>query len=409
MSRYAEHGVDVHKKGIEVFEATIKNLFPGAFCVVVQDPRDPRYGLIVHEDSAGSKPVQNYLHWKETGDINCFEGSAQDAVAMNVDDVYCVGARPIAFADYIAINKLRLPKKEVLTSLNSGFGKCLAILEKYGINMPFAGGETADLPDQLRTIDVVGTAVASVRIGDLQPLVFDEDDKLIESPVKGESEVITGYEIDPGNIIIGFRSGGKTKYEDKENSGLMCNGITLGRHCLMKGEYAEKYPEIRDPEGSKYTGRFSVNDYVDDLGMTVSEAIISPTRLFAPVLERLLKDYRPHITGMVHNTGGGQTKCLRLGNNVHYVKHDVLEIDPIFPLIKREGDVEWREMFQDYNMGTGFEVIVDDKDVVDDILSIAERLFGLGGGIIGYVERSDGKNKLTIHTDLSSTGKFHYP
>jgi len=385
-SKYAETGVDVSKKGIEAFKATVKNLFPNAFCVVTQDPDFPEYGLVTHQDSNGSKPIMNYLLWKETGDISYLEPMAQDVIAMNLDDIICVGAKPISFTDYVAINGFTMnPKTDVLAALNRGFGKVLGTLEKYGVNMPFGGGETADLPYQVRTIDVSGTAVGRVKL----------------------SNAITGSEISPGNLIVGLYSGGQTAYEDTHNSGIMCNGITLARQVLTPPMYAEKYPEIVEPRGKAYEGRFDILDLDEELGMRVGEAVISPTRLFAPAVARVLEDYGHHVSGMVHNTGGGQTKCLRLGKNVHYVKHDVLEVDPIFYLIQREGKVPWEEMFQDYNMGVGFELIVNDKDVVDDILDIAEKL-GLEGGMTGYVERSDGENKLTIHTDLSPAGKFHY-
>jgi phosphoribosylformylglycinamidine cyclo-ligase len=202
-SKYAEAGVDVKKKGIEIFKGTINNLFPGAFCVVTKDPYLHKFGIVTHTDSAGSKPVQSYLNWKETGNIKWFKGLAQDVVAMNLNDIACVGATPINFIDYIALNPSKLPKIDLLKVLNKGFEECFQILEEYNIKVLFSGGETADLPDQLRTLDVSGVVNGRVEL----------------------SKTLTGSKIEPSNIIIGLRSGGKTKYETKENSGIMCNGL----------------------------------------------------------------------------------------------------------------------------------------------------------------------------------------
>ena len=379
-SKYAELGVDVKKKGVEVFK--LETLFPQAFCPVVRDPKLRNYGTVLHTDGAGSKPLQNYLHWRETGDSGWFKGIAQDVIAMNVDDVMCVGAVPLGFVDYVAVSQERVPKKELLAALNSGFRECFNMLKKHGMKISFLGGETADLPDQVRTLDVSGTISARVEF----------------------SKVVSGERIRPGNVIIGLRSGGRTKYERRDNSGIMCNGITLARHCLMRREYERKYPEIGGPEGKGYYGRFAFDDHLDELGMTVGEAILSPTRIFSPVVSEILKKHGNEITGLVHNTGGGQTKCLKLGRNVHYIKDDPPGPDPIFRLIQGEAKVEWREMYEDFNMGVGFEVVVGEEGV-DGVLSIAEK-FGIGAEVIGKCERSKGRNKVTIRSEF---GKFEYP
>ena len=381
-SKYAEAGVDVKKRGIEVFKATVHNLFPDAFCVVTEDPDLPGYGLVTHVDSAGSKPVQAYLHWKETGDLSWFEGLAQDVLAMNLNDVSCVGAKPINFVDYVALNPLRVPKIDVLRALNSGFRKSLATLEQWGITVLFSGGETADLPDVLRTLDVSGALNGRVEL----------------------SRAITGTAIKPGDAIIGLRSGGKTKYEKKENSGIMCNGLTLARLCLMRKDYQHKYPEIADPDGKGYYGRLTLDQYLDDLGMTVGEALVSPMRFFAPVVQKVLEKCGPHVTGLVHNMGGGLTKGLRIGRDIHYIKNDLIEADPIFQLIQKESGESWKDMFEIYNMGIGFEIICR-PEAAEDIQRISQG-FRLEGKIIGRCERSDKENKLTIE---SRHGKFQYP
>ena len=381
MSKYAETGVDVKKTGIEVFKKLISNIFPEAFCVVTQDPDFPGYGLITHADSAGSKPVQAYLNWRETGDLSWFEGLAQDVLAMNLNDISCVGAKPINFVDYVALNPLRLPKTDLLRVLNSGFRKCFEKLDTLGIKVYFSGGETADLPDQLRTLDVSGVANGRVDL----------------------AEAITGAEIQPGDVIIGLRSGGKTKYEDRENSGIMCNGLTLARHCLLRKEYQDKYPEIMDPEGKGYYGRFRFDDYVDELGMTVGEALMSPMRFFIPVVKEVIEKCRENVSGMVHNMGGGLTKGLRIGYNINFVKDNLFEPDPIFHLIQKESGESWEAMFMNYNMGVGFEIIAK-PEAEDEIIGISEN-FGLEAKTIGRCEKSNGKNRVTIK---SQWGNFIY-
>lgn len=379
-TKYEEVGVDAQKEGIEVFESAIDNLFPEAFCTVSRDPDYGDRGTVLHTDGAGSKPVQNYLLWKETGDIGWFESIGQDVLAMNIDDLICIGARPLAFVDYIAMNKGQFPKKKVLSELNSGFRKTLDLMENHGLDISFLGGETADLPDQLRTLDVSGTIYGRVKL----------------------SEAITGKDVEPGNEIIGLRSGGQTKYEEKKNSGIMCNGITLARHCLMKKEYEEKYPEIKGAEKGYY-GDFGVEEYVSEIGTKVGEAIVSPTRIYAPVLKEILEQFRDKVKGIVHNTGGGQTKSLNLGENIHYVKEDPIEPDPIFELIQRESGEEWRAMYEDYNIGTGMEII-SEEGYGDEILDIAED-FDLEGKVIGVCEKNEGGNKVTIDSQF---GKFTY-
>ncbi|KXB06472.1 hypothetical protein AKJ53_00290 [candidate division MSBL1 archaeon SCGC-AAA382F02] len=380
MTKYEEVGVDAQKEGIEVFESTIKNLFPQAFCTVEQDPDNEERGIVLHTDGAGSKPVQNYLHWKETGETDWFKTIGQDVLAMNLDDLICLGAKPIGFVDYIALNKNRFPKKEVLSALNSGFKEIFDSMKNQEIEISFLGGETADLPDQLKTLDVSGTIYGRVNL----------------------SEAITGENIEPGNLIVGLRSGGKTSYENEKNSGLMCNGITLARHSLMKKEYEEKYPEIGSSE-SEYYGDFAFDDYKNELGMTVGEAILSPTRIFAPVIKEVLDKHQEQITGIVHNTGGGQTKSLALGENIHYVKDNLIEPDPIFSLIQKSSGEEWKAMFEDFNMGTGFEIMIK-EDYAEDVLKIAEK-FNLGAKIIGRCEKSEEENKVTIN---SKFGEFNY-
>lgn len=383
-SKYAESGVDVKKRGIEYFKSILNNLFPEAFCVISEDPNLPGYGLVTHTDGAGSKPVQAYLHWKETGDIRWFKGLAQDVLAMNIDDIICVGAKPINFVDYVTINPLRVDKIGLLKTLSLGFEECINILGAQGVKLLFSGGETADLPDQIRTLDIAATMNGRVSL----------------------SRVLTGEKIEPGDVIIGLRSGGKTNYERNENSGIMCNGLTLARLCLMRKDYQEKYPEILELSDGKrsYYGRFKFDDYLDELGMTVGEALLSPTRLYAPVILKVMEQFGEYISGLVHNTGGGLTKCLRIGRNIYYIKDNLFNPDPIFILIQRESGEPWKYMFENYNMGVGFEIIAR-AEAASDIISISEK-YDLEAKIIGVCQKSHDGNKLTIK---SQYGEFQYP
>ena len=381
MSRYEELGVDIKKKGIETFKSVIENLYPDAFCVIQRDPADHDMGLVTHTDSAGSKPIMSYINYKETGDASWFSGLAQDALAMNINDLVCVGANPVTFVDYVAFNTLLIDRVELLKALSNGFGSCLDVLNKEKTPVMFAGGETADLPDLLRTLDVCVTMFGRM------PL----------------ENAITGDGIKPGDVIIGVRSGGKIRYEKGENRGIMSNGQTLARTALMTPEYVGKYPEISHPTRGRYTGAFKYDDYVDELGSTVSDALLSPTRLFSPIALKVLENHRGAVHGMVHNTGGGNTKCLRLGGGIHYVKDSMPDPDPIFELIKSEADVSWEEMYQDFSVGVGFEFIVDPESV-EDILSIIEG-YGVGASVIGRCIKADDDNMLEIK---SSKGSFSY-
>jgi phosphoribosylformylglycinamidine cyclo-ligase len=372
LSLYESLGVDVKKRGIESFKGSLDNLFPNAFCVVQRDPSDPGTGIVCHTDSAGTKPIQAYLMYRETGEAGWFRGLAQDALAMNVNDILCVGARPVTFVDYVAFNTLNIDRVELLAALAEGFAHCKRVLTDEGVPLMFAGGETADLPDLLRTLDV------SVAIFGKVPL----------------NKVITGERIKPGDVIIGLRSGGGVRYEEGVNSGVMSNGHTLARNSLLMRSYLEKYPELSHPGHGRFTGRFKVDDYVDELGMTVGEALLSPTRLYAPIAAAVLSKVGRDVHGMVHNTGGGQTKCLRLGKGIHYVKDSLPEPDPIFALIEAEAKVDPGEMYQDFNMGVGFEFVVE-PSAVDDVLKVSEG-YGLGVQVIGRCEESREGNALTI-------------
>jgi phosphoribosylformylglycinamidine cyclo-ligase len=292
-----------------------------------------------------------------------------------------VGAQPVSFIDYIAFNTLMIDRTDLLSALAQGFKECVTALKKENIAINFAGGETADLPDQMRTLDVCVSIYATVNL----------------------KNVITGNRITPGDVIIGLRSGGPVSYESKPNSGIMCNGLTLARNSLMKTEYLIKYPELAHSTGNRYFGRYDFDKHLEPLGMTVGEALLSPTRFYAPIIKTVIKELGEKVHGIVHNTGGGQTKILRLGEGITYVKDKVQEPDPIFQLIKEESKAGWREMYQDFNMGTGLEIIVESESS-DAALSIIEE-YEIGAQKIGRCEKSETTNKLMVKT---IQGEFHY-
>ncbi|MCQ5376709.1 MAG: AIR synthase-related protein [Candidatus Methanomethylicia archaeon] len=372
MSKYDSLGVDVEKKGIEPLKEIIDDLFPGSFCSIVQDPHDPSQGMVLHEDGAGSKPILSYICYKETGDESWFEPLAQDVIAMNIDDVICVGAMPVVFSDYIALNSVRIKKSVLAKSLSRGFVKSLGLLKQLSLPLIFAGGETADLPDIVNTFDISGSVFARVQL----------------------KKVITGMEIAPGDIIVGLRSGGRANYEEKENSGIMCNGISLVRHSLLSKQYLKKYPEIGCPAIKGYFGRFTIDASPPELGMSIGEAVLSPTRIYLPVAVEILKRVVPKA--IVHNTGGGLTKCMRLGRNIKYIKDSLPEPDPIFSLIQRESREDPWQMCREFNMGIGLEVVVKKGDE-EEVIRSSEK-FGIQAQVIGRCERSAAGNAAIIRT-----------
>jgi phosphoribosylformylglycinamidine cyclo-ligase len=378
-SRYESLGVDVSKKGIEYLRAITDDLFPEAFCSVVRHPSDSKKGIILHEDGAGSKPLVSYLCYKETGDCKWFEPLAADVIAMNVDDVICVGGIPHAFSDYVALNGFMIDKEDLLVGLAGGFSRTFSNLLSAGTQILFSGGETADLPDIVRTFDVSGTVYAEVQL----------------------SKIVTSKNIAPGDLIVGLRSGGRSKYETKENSGLMCNGVTLARHSLLCPDYKQKYPEVGSERAKGYTGHFKLDSEPQELDVTVAEALLSPSRIFLPVALEVLKNGK--VNAMVHNTGGGLTKCKRLGRNIRFVKDKLPKADPIFELIQGESTEEWRDMYREFNMGIGFEFIVP-KGEVEPVLK-ASKKYGIEARVIGYCEKSPSGNSVLIK---SEHGKFDY-
>ncbi len=353
---------DVHK----AIAGEHPGLFPGAFCKVLPDTLtgSPEHCLLIHADGAGTKSILAYLHWKETGDARVFRGVAQDALVMNLDDLGCVGS----FGPYLLSNTIgrnaKLVPGEVIAEIIAGYRDCIATLREQGIQVESGGGETADLGDTVRTLVVDSTVVARAR----------------------RAEILTGDRLRPGLAIVGLSSGGKAVYETKENSGLGSNGFTLLRHEFLSDHYKRAYPEVFAPEisGLAYTGRFRLADTLPGSAMTVGEALLSPTRTYLPVLKAALEKAGTAVAAVFHNTGGGQTKCLRFGRGLRYVKDNLFAPQPVFRYLKENGPLEPRELYRTLNMGHRMEILCDPA-AAPDLIAVSQS-FGIDAQVVGRTE-----------------------
>ena len=382
MSLYNERGVSAQKEDVH---AAIKNLdmglYPKAFCKMYPDflGGDEDYVNIMHADGAGTKSILAYLYWKETGDISVWKGIAQDAIVMNLDDLLCVGVYDnIVFNSTIDRNKKRIPG-EVLEQVISGSQELFDNLKQYGIHIQYLGGETADVGDVVRTIAVNGTMTS-------------------RWPKK---KLITNEKIQAGDVIVGFASYGQCAYETQYNSGLGSNGLTSARHDVLSKYYAEKYPETFEPDLNSdvvYIGEHSMTDKcnIDGKEINIGKLLLSPTRTYAPVLKVLLEEHFNAIHGLIHCSGGGQTKCLKyVPENVRIVKDNLFLPPVIFDLIQKAGNAPAREMYQVFNMGCRLEVYTAEKDAAA-IVNAADQ-FGIEARVIGRVETSK-QQELIIQT-----------
>jgi len=385
-SRYDLRGVSASKEDVHNAIKNIdKGLFPKAFCKIVPDylGGDPDYCNIMHADGAGTKSSLAYLYWKETGDLSVWKGIAQDAIVMNLDDLICVGATDnILLSSTIGRNKNNIPG-EVIAALISGTEELCAELRELGVNIQATGGETADVGDLVRTIIVDSTVTCRMK----------------------RSEVISADRIKAGNCIIGLSSSGKATYEKTYNGGMGSNGLTSARHDVFAKYLAKKYPESYDPAVSEslvFSGQCKLTDPVYGTGLDAGKLVLSPTRTYAPVIKVVLEQFRDSVSGMIHCSGGAQTKVLHFIDNVHVIKDNLFEIPPLFKLIQEQSGTSWHEMYKVFNMGHRFEIYAD-RNVADEIISIAKS-FNIDAQIIGRVEPFDGK-KVTIH---SNYGTFEY-
>ena len=378
-SRYAGRGVSSSKEDVHAAIKNIdKGLYPKAFCKIIPDrlAGDPEACLIMHADGAGTKSLA-YAYWRETGDLSVWKGIAQDAVVMNTDDLLCVGALDdILLSSTIGRNK-RLVPGEVISAVINGTEEFLQSMRDLGVGIYSTGGETADVGDLVRTIIVDSTVTARMR----------------------RSDVIDNANIKAGCCIVGLSSSGQATYESEYNGGTGSNGLTSARHDVFSKAVAEKYPESFDgglPSDLVYTGRYGLADRIEGCPLTVGKLVLSPTRTYAPIIREVLKDYRGHVQGMIHCSGGAQTKVLHFIDNLHVIKDNLFETPLLFQLIQQESQTPWSEMYSVFNMGHRMELYVDES-VADDIIRIS-RSFDVDAQVIGRVEAS-GRAQVTIRKD----------
>lgn len=385
--RYNLRGVSASKEDVH---AAIKNtdpgLFPKAFCKIIPDilGGDPAFCNIMHADGAGTKSSLAYIYWRETGDMSVWRGIAQDSLIMNIDDLLCVGATDnILLSSTIGRNKMLIPG-EVISAIINGTEELLSELRALGVNIISTGGETADIGDLVRTIVVDSTVTCRMR----------------------RADVIDNANISTGDVIVGLASYGQAKYEREYNGGMGSNGLTSARHDVFGKYLAEKYPESYDthvPEDLIYSGTKKLTEPVDGTGLDAGKLVLSPTRTYAPVVREVLKQMRSSIHGMVHCSGGAQTKVLNFVDHKHIVKDNMLPVPPLFRLIHEQSGTDWREMYRVFNMGHRFEIYVAQEDA-QNVIDIANS-FGIESQVIGHIEDSS-ENKLTIKSEF---GTFIYP
>lgn len=385
--RYAQRGVSAGKEDVHnAIKNVDKGLYPKAFCKIVPDylTRDDNHCLIMHADGAGTKSSLAYTYWKETGDLSVWKGIAQDALIMNIDDLLCVGAVDnIMLSSTIGRNKNLIPG-EVISAIINGTEDLIAELKQFGVNIYSTGGETADVGDLVRTIIVDSTVTARMK----------------------RSDVVDNANIKPGDVIVGLASFGQATYEKEYNGGMGSNGLTSARHDVFDKYLSEKYPESFDasvPKELVYSGSKKLEDTVEDSPVNAGKLVLSPTRTYAPIIKEVLSQFSNNeIHGMVHCSGGAQTKILHFIDNLHIIKDNLFEIPPLFKLIQAESKTDWKEMYQVFNMGHRMELYVP-QEIANKIIEIS-KTFNVDAQIVGRVEAADNK-KLTIK---SENGTYTY-
>ncbi|MEB3800072.1 phosphoribosylformylglycinamidine cyclo-ligase [Flavobacterium columnare] len=385
--RYAMRGVSASKEDVHNAIKNIdKGLFPKAFCKIVPDylTSDDDYCLVMHADGAGTKSSLAYMYWKETGDLSVWKGIAQDALIMNIDDLLCVGAvNNIMLSSTIGRNKNLIPG-EVISAIIHGTEELIEELKSFGVTIHTTGGETADVGDLVRTIIVDSTVTARMK----------------------RSEVIDNARITEGDVIVGLASYGQASYETMYNGGMGSNGLTSARHDVFTNELASKYPESYDasvPSELVYSGQIQLTDPIEGSPIDAGRLVLSPTRTYAPVIKQILEKYTPNqIHGMIHCSGGAQTKILHFVENLHIIKDNLFEVPPLFKLIQEQSKTDWKEMYQVFNCGHRMELYIP-SEIANNIITIAQS-FNIDAKIIGRVEASETK-KLTITSEF---GIFEY-
>lgn len=385
-NRYNLRGVSASKEDVhQAIKNIDKGLFPKAFCKIIPDylTNNPQYCVVMHADGAGTKSALAYLYWKETGDLSVWKGIAQDALIMNIDDLICVGATDnILLSSTIGRNKNLIPA-EVISAIINGTEELLSDLKNYDVNIYATGGETADVGDLVKTIIVDSTVTARLK----------------------RSEVIDNANIKAGDVIVGLSSSGQATYETQYNGGMGSNGLTSARHDVFAHYLAEKYPESFDalvPKDLVYSGQVKLTDAVENSPLNAGKLVLSPTRTYAPIIKQMLAKHRANIHGMVHCSGGAQTKILHFIDKLHVVKDHLFELPPLFKLIQEQSGTDWKEMYQVFNMGHRMELYVPET-IAQDLIAISKS-FNVAAQIIGRVEAASDK-KLTIESPF---GTFIY-
>jgi len=384
--RYNQRGVSASKEDVHnAIKNLDKGLFPQAFCKIVPDhlTGDDKYCTIMHADGAGTKSSLAYMYWKETGDVSVWKGIAQDAIIMNIDDLLCVGCTDkILLSSTIGRNKNLIPG-EVISAIINGTEEVLQMLRDNGVNIISTGGETADVGDLVRTIIVDSTVTARMK----------------------RADVISNDNIKAGQLIVGLASYGQATYETEYNGGMGSNGLTSARHDVFDKYLMEKYPESFDPAVDKaliYSGSKKLTDQIDGVELDAGKLVLSPTRTYAPVIKKVLEQLPGKVQGMVHCSGGAQTKVLHFVENVHVIKDNMLPTPPLFKMIQEESNTDWKEMYKVFNMGHRMELYVDEADA-QQIIDISKS-FNIEAQVIGRVEAANSK-KVTIK---SEHGEFEY-
>jgi phosphoribosylformylglycinamidine cyclo-ligase len=385
---YSQLGVSSKKEDVhKAIQSIDKGLFPGAFCKIVQDVgRRDDYCSIFHSDGAGTKASLAYMYYKETDKISVFRGIARDAIVMNIDDMLCVGATENFFISNNIGRNRRFISGEVISTIIKEYFTYCEKLSEFGLNVVMCGGETADVGDIVKTLLIDASVFTSMK----------------------REDIINAENIKAGDVIVGLASDGKASYEDEFNSGIGSNGLTLARHGVLSHTYYKKFPECYDQnldEKFIFFGTYQLTDKIKGLGLTVGEALLSPTRTYAPLLLDVLKKYREEIHGIIHNTGGGQTKNLNFGKGITYLKNNLFKIPKIFEIISKSSETSWKEMYQVFNMGHRMEICCDES-IAKEIIDIAKK-YNIESKIIGLCEKSSYKNKnqLEIKTEF---GSFNY-
>lgn len=385
---YSQLGVSSKKEDLhEAIKDVDKGLFPGAFCKIVEDIAGKKdYCSIFHEDGAGTKSSLAYMYYRETGDLSVFNGIVQDAIVMNIDDILCVGATGNIFLSNTIARNAKFITGDIISTIIKEYESYSKKLSSLGLKIITCGGETEDLGDLVKTLSLFASIFTRMK----------------------KEDVIDANNISKSDIIIGLAGFGKASYEDEYNTGIGSNGLTLARHGTLSHDYYKKYPECYDQNTDKdliFFGRYKLTDIINEINLTVGKALLSPTRTYAPVLIEVLKNYRKDIHGIIHNTGGGQTKSLNFGKNIKYVKNNLFPLPKIFQIIQQSSETNWKEMYSVFNMGHRLELYCDES-IAKEIINIAKK-FDIEGKIIGQCEKSPITDKNIIEIQ-SEFGSFNY-